>query len=192
MSRILSFAPFAVVVALIVPSTAAVAQESDSCQKCPVCPVVNFECLGVEFKADHAGKLESVRSQPSAKKNEISIELAFNCDVPFLKSLPFIQQVIGSAFPADDCEIFVFDSVGDLHGYTCKSGSCCRNCETCQNDSKCGEQSGRSCYEAPENSIAAGCVLRWPAAIPEQPSIRQPALQECWLFVVSGMRSRLC
>lgn len=167
MSRILSLALFAVTVALIVPSTAVVAQESDSCQKCPVCQTAKFERLGVDFKVLGTDQLESLRPQGDAKKNEneISIELEFDCEVPFLKNLPFFNHVFRSALPNEECEIFVIESDCDSPCATCKkddsckSDSCCKDSGTCKKESNCGEQADRPCCEAHENSveIAVSC-----------------------------------
>ncbi len=164
MSRILSLALFSVAVALILPMTAVLAQESDSCEKCPVCQSAKFERLGVDFKVFSADRLESLRPQAAAKQNEneISVELALDCEVPFLKNLPLINQAFESALPNEECEIFVFESDCDSPCTTCKKNdsckndSCCKDCGTCNKESHCGEQSDRPCCEDHHHSVEVG------------------------------------
>ncbi len=158
MFRILSLALFAVAVALIGSSTTVVAQESDSCKKCPVCQTAKFERLGVDHRVLSTDQLESLHPRTAAKKNdnEISIELEFDCEVPFLKSLPFINHVFGSALPNEACDS---PCTACKRDDSCKSDNCCKDCGTCKQESNCGEQCDRPVSESHKNSveIAVSC-----------------------------------
>lgn len=151
MSRILMLTFFTFAVALSVSSTPATAQESAFSRQCPKCSKMSFERVGVDLnQAD----------TPAA--NEISLEVGFDCNIPFLSNLPLLNHVFKATRVNGECDRFVFESDQDSCGL-CDNSECVHSCphssDTCSSQEIC--KSSKDCQSSetgcPGDSICERC-----------------------------------
>lgn len=136
MTRMLSLAVVFAVTALLIPALSVSGQDSDLCEKCPAqkctnCHAIEFELVGVDFPLAGSECDAKPRLEADPEENEIAIEIAFGCDIPFRNNLPFLSHRFRT-IKSEDCEVTLIGEQCKGASSNAKGSTCCEQCgHTC-------------------------------------------------------------
>lgn len=109
------------------------AQQPAKCTKCATFKTAKFERIGIDWDFE----VDSNEVDGTSEQNEVSIEIAVDCDVPFLSALPVVGHIFTSDKETRPAEIVIV--ANDEVPGCCAEKQCADKCcaEQVANQSSC-------------------------------------------------------